>query len=139
MLEEYPKEELQKIYEDLPEDLKEALFSEDAAQKISDICAQNGVEKENGLVSKLVGYALLGLLPPDEFEKTLAEELKLDNDVAKNVAKEIMASVFYPVKESLEALYKIKMEKPEKQIEKQTPRKTPTKIRGKDTYRESIE
>ena len=135
MIQEYPKEELQEIYEGLTEDLKGALFSEDAANKISEICAKNGIEKDVELVSKLVGFVFLGLLPPDEFEKTLKEELKLNNGVAKEATKEITASVFYRVKESLEALYKIKIARPEIPSIKAKTEQRP----GKDTYREPIE
>jgi len=131
MVEEYPKEELQKIYKDLPDDLREALFSQKMASAISDVCTSNGIENSE-VVSKLVGYTLLGLLPPDEFEKALADELKLNQDVAKNIAKELTDVVFYPLKESLEVLYGVKIEK--RTAEAKHPKKA-----EKDAYLEPIE
>lgn len=149
MPEEYPKEELQKIYEALPDDLKEALFSDKTAGDIYDVCVENGLEEKNLETAKYVGYVLLGLLSPNEFEKTLKEKLALKNDVAKKVSQEIYRFVFFPLKSSLEPLYKIKMApplpmetaEPSKKILKEEilMEQAPKKRAGKDVYREPIE
>lgn len=142
MAEEYPKEELQKIYEALPEDLKKALFSDKTADDIYDVCVENGLEEKNPEVAKYVGYILLGLLSPNDFEKTLKEKLLLKNDLAKKVSQEIARLVFVPLKNTLEALYKIKIEVPaelpKESFKEEIPKETPKK-RGKDVYREPIE
>ena len=144
MPEEYPKEELQKIYEALPNDLKEVLFSEKTADDIHDVCVENGLEEKNLELAKYTGYVLLGLLSPNDFEKTLEEKLGLKNDLAKKVSQEITRLVFIPLKTSLEALYKIKIEPPaepsEELAEEELPKKEkPKKRAGKDVYRETIE
>ncbi len=132
---EYPPEQLWPLYEKLPKDLQEAIFSEKTADLIYDICTRNGAEKEMSEIARLTGYVLLGLLPPDEFERTLKSELKLKNDVTKKVFWEITRFIFFPVKESLEALYKIKIEKPARPAEVALPVEKPKK----DIYREPIE
>ena len=144
MPEEYLKEELQKIYEALPEDLKEALFSEKTADEIYDVCVENGLEEKSLELAKYVGYVLLGLLSPNEFEKTVEEKLALRADPAKKVSREIVRLVFLPVKTGLEALYKIKIELPaepsEKLAEEKLPEEQTSKKRAdKDVYREPIE
>lgn len=133
---DYSPEQLWPLYEKLPEDLKEAIFSEKTANLIHDICTKNGMEKEMSEVAKYTGYVMLGLLPPDEFQKTLKEELKLKNDLAKKVALEITRFIFFPVKESLEAIYKIKIEKPARPA--QAPERAAEKPK-KDIYRETLE
>ncbi len=110
MAEEYPKEELQKIYEALPEDLKEALFSEKTADDIYDVCVENGLEEKNLELAKYTGYVLLGLLSPNDFEKTLEEKLAIADESAKKISQAITRLVFFPLKTSLEPLYKIKIE-----------------------------
>jgi len=154
MVEEYPKEELQKIYESLPKDLKEALFSEKTADDIYDTCVENGLEEKNPELAKYVGYVLLGLLSPDELEKTLKEKLAMTDDLAKKISQEITRLVLFPLKASLEPLYKIKMSppppledsEPSKELSKEEISKEenlmkeePEKRMGKDTYREPTE
>jgi len=143
MAEEYPKEQLWKLYEALPNDLKDAIFSEKTADVINDVCQRSGLEKETTLVAKYTGYVLLGLLTPDEFQKALQEELQLKNGVAKKVALEISRFVFFPVKGSLEALYKIEIEKPIVSEKEAVPEEetvtTRAARRGKDVYKEPIE
>jgi hypothetical protein len=150
MPEEYPKEELQKIYEALPEDLKEALFSEKTADDIYDVCVENGLEEKNSEIAKYVGYVLLGLLSPDEFEKALKEKLSLENGLAKKVSQQMYRLVFYPLKNSLEPLYKIKMAPPTPTSETTVPQKElpkeelakeeiSKKRKEKDIYREPID
>ena len=141
MPEEYPKEQLWKLYEALPNDLKDAIFSEKTAEAIHNVCQINGLEKETTLVAKYTGYVLLGLLTPDDFQKTLLEELKLKECLAKKVALEISRFVFFPVKGSLEALYKIEIEKPIAAAKEAAPEEKPAtpQRRGKDIYREPTE
>jgi hypothetical protein len=50
---------------------------------------------------------LLGLLPPDDFQKTLQKEVGLKNGTAKQVAQEIYRHIFFPVRSLLEELYKV--------------------------------
>lgn len=144
MAEEYPKEELQKIYESLPDDLKEALFSEKTAGDIYDTCVENDIEEKNLEVAKYVGYVLLGLLSPDELGKTLKEKLAMTDGLAKKISQKIARLVFSPLKARLEALYKIKIEtpvEPSGESAKGEPPKeeAPKKRLGKDIYREQIE
>jgi hypothetical protein len=168
MADEYPPEQLQEIYETLPDNLKEALFSEKNADDVYNICVENGLEEKYAEVAKYLSYVLCGLLSPNDFEKTLAEKLALENETAKKVSQEITRLVFLPLKESLEALYSIEIKpvlpepapstestgtaepqntsepiipaEPEKPKEPvKTTEKKIEKKSGKDTYREPIE
>ena len=150
---DYPSEQLWPLYEKLPEDLQEAIFSEKTAETIYDICTRNGLVKEKiSEVAKYTGYVMLGVLAPAEFQKTLQDELKLENDLAKNIALEITRFIFFPLKESLEALYKIEMRSLKPKIslpsiepevgsapEIEKPVEKETKEEKRDPYREPIE
>jgi len=136
---DYKPEQLWPLYEKLPKDLQEAMFSVETADTIYDICTRQALkEEEMSEIAKYTGYVLLGLLTPEEFEKTLKEELKLENDLAKKISREITRFIFFPIKESLEALYKIEIEKPSIGSIEPTP-VTPERPLKRDVYRETIE
>ncbi len=137
----YPKEQLWELYKELPEELKEAVFSEKTANNIYNSCKRNGLKDEEKIsqVSENVGYVLLGLAAPEEFKKILLKEVKLKKEKAEKIYREIIRFVFFPLKENLEELYKIKIETgPESKTAPlaETPEK---KSRKQDTYREQTE
>jgi len=138
---EYKKEQLWKLYEKLPEELKEAVFAEETANNIDDICTRNGIEDNRiSEIARYTGRVLMGVLPPEDFQETLEKELKLEKDLAKKVSQEINRFIFYPVKASLEELYKIEIAPPAKPTGiTPPPEEKPPVPPGEDIYRESIE
>ena len=157
MLEDFPKEKLQEIYEILPEDLKEALFSQEISDTINDICVEeNLTEKQISKIIEHIGYVFLGLLSPNDFEKTIKEKLFLSDDLARRINQRIVRAIFMPLKASLELIHKVKIisqpefteeetpaeeEAVKKEATKELPKKgrPPIKRQGKDVYREPIE
>lgn len=137
---QYPKEQIWKIYENLPEELKEAIFSEETAESIDNVCQRSGIKETEKIsqIAKLTGHVLLGLLLPEEFQQALEKEVGLKSELAKKVSFGIHRFVFFPLRESLSALY---------QTEIATPGmpKPPEAITGKETsqkedvYREPVE
>ena len=145
MPEEYSKEQFWKLYEKLPRELKDALFAEETGNTIYDICKRNEILERLDQVVEYVGQVLLGVLPPEELQKSLEEELKLEKELAKKVAQEINRFIFYPVKTCLEELYKIEIAPiagtpvkplPRKKIEGEELKEKPKR---EDVYREPIE
>ena len=103
---QYTKEELRKLYEKLPQELKTILFSEETAEVIGNACTQYGIEDERvSQVAGLVGNVLTGFLLPSEFEEALKQNVKLPKVLIKPIAREISRFVFYPVKPALERLH----------------------------------
>ena len=141
MAKKYTSEQFWKLYEKLPQELKDALFSEETGNNIYESCKRNGVEENLEEIVDYVGQVLVGVLPPEDFQETLERELKLRKEVAKKVAQEINRFIFYPVKPALEELYKIEIKPTEKLPEK--PKKelpiTEEKPKKRDIYREPIE
>lgn len=131
---EYSKEQLWKIYELLPDELKTAIFAEETAENISTACNIAGINREKiSEVARLTGHVLMGLLPPEEFSETLEKEVGLDSEKAKRVSHQITRLIFNPLKESLARLYEegfpeVKKEK----LAEEKPKK-------EDIYREPIE
>ena len=87
-MEELSKDELWAIYDTLPDILKDAIFSEDTADAVWNVCKLYDVDQTSE-VAKLVGQILMGLLPPEMFSETLQDELNLNKDTAKKVSMEI--------------------------------------------------
>jgi hypothetical protein len=141
MLKEYTKEELWKLYKKLPKELQDAIFAEETAIHIDEICKRYEVPEEKvPEIAKEVGNVLLGLLPPNEFQEILEKEIKLEREIAKKVAQEIYRFIFYPVKSSLGELYKIEIAAPAQPTKITPPPGEKPKIpEKKDIYREPIE
>jgi len=144
MEKKYTSEQFWKLYEKLAQELKDTLFAEETGNNIYEICKRNEVEEDLEQIIDFVGQVLVGVLPPDQFQNTLEQELNLEKETAKKVAQEINRFVFYPVKPLLEDLYKIEINPPagEKQkievkIETETEKKEISS--AKDTYREPVE
>lgn len=138
---QYSQDEIWKIYEKLPQELKEAIFSAETADAIFNSCERNKVE-EVSRVAYYVGLVLMGLLLPQEFAGTLKKELGLSKVLADAIARDINRLVFYPVKPALEQLHRMEIEvsakivtpKPEEGEEEK-----PEEPKGEDTYREPLE
>ncbi len=98
-------EQFWKLYKNLPTELQDAIFAEETGNAISEACEENGISENLSKVVDLVGQVLVGVLPPDEFEKALKEEGGLKAQTAKKAAIKIHRFIFYPVKSALEELY----------------------------------
>lgn len=136
MLKDYSKEEIWRLYENLPEELKEAIFSEIVAEDLYKICKRNKI-KDCPKLSKIVGYVFLGLLPPEKLKETLKSELFLTSKESEEVFQEIERFVFFPYRRGLSILYGKKIEEPFE--EKQTTEEKIDEKEIRDIYREPIE
>ena len=76
MPEEYSKDQLWKLYEKLPEELQEAIFSGESADNIDNICARNSIDNLTAEVAKYAGRVLMGILPPVDFQQTLEKVME---------------------------------------------------------------
>jgi hypothetical protein len=148
MTTELSQEQYWKIFKELPEELQKHILSEDTAKDIYDICLRNEIDDMAPEVAEITSRVLFGLLPIGEFQKTLEKELELDPEVAKKVYQEIFRFIFYPVKESLEEIYKteiapiagVLVKPPVKRVTEEKPETSPEeKPKGVDRYREPIE
>lgn len=141
------REQIWKLYEKLPQELQDVFFSQETGDVTHEICKRNEVLEKLSDIVEYVGQVLLGVLPPDEFQQTLEKEVGLEKDVAKKVSREINRFIFYPVKSSLEQLYKIEIAPPAKPVFPQSSKISPEslpdaeeeKTEKPDIYREAIE
>jgi hypothetical protein len=92
---------------EIPQKLLDLIKAEDTALEITRICFENEIKDDAKIrgISYQTGRVLVGDLPPEDFEKDLAEKVKISSFLASKIAREISESIFYPVKGSLAALY----------------------------------
>lgn len=96
-----------KTYETLPDNIKEALFSEENFNIVSEICEKNQITEEEtkAQITKYVGKTLMGLLPIREFPIILELELNLETEKARNISWDIDSRIFSHLRISLNKLY----------------------------------
>lgn len=105
---QYNKEQFNQIFEKLPGELQEAIFSVETADAVYGACmAQNITDGRGNKVAELTGQVLMGLLLPEDFQKSLEKEGGIKKDAATNIARDITRFVFFPAKESLRQLHTI--------------------------------
>jgi hypothetical protein len=123
---EYSKEQLLELYEQLPENLKKAVFSVEIGELIKKICDETNSKDSYSAILKQVGYVFLGILSPNEFKEAL------ENPAA---FARINNEVFFNFKSDLDPLYGINIEKAEDQNKNPLVKKRA----GSDKYLEPIE
>ncbi|MDD5639827.1 MAG: hypothetical protein PHR47_03450 [Candidatus Pacebacteria bacterium] len=102
MEQEYSKDFFWDTYKKLPEDLKEALFSDKNNQVVEHICAQSGLDEEQTAgIAKFIGRVLMGLLPLSEFPVIIELELNIKQDLASQINRQIYISIFKHLRVSL--------------------------------------
>ncbi len=141
----YTSEQFWKLYDNLPQELKDALFNEETGHNIYEACKRNEVLDHLEGTIEYVGRVLVGVLSPEDFQMALEKDIGLEQGIARKVSQEINRFIFYPVKPCLEELYKmgsgpsaqpIKIIAPPGGV---NPEIKPEKTSEKDTYRETVE
>jgi hypothetical protein len=145
MKKEYTKEQLWKLYENLPKELRETIFSNETADFVKSICERYDIKKDEEVskVAELIGDVLLGISTIDNLQKNIEEELKIKKDIADKMSQEFYRSIFYPVKAAIDQIGKTGSPPADSLTEKiSTPLKEeniPSAPKKDDSYRESIE
>ena len=135
-------EQIWKLYDTLPRELKDAFFSEEIGRTIATICEENDLDEEMATVVECVGDVLLGIVPVNEFGQKLEEKLEIEPEIIKTVVREINRLVFYPLRESLATLSSPEATAGLSALTHQasSPPGSEAKARKRpDTYREPIE
>ena len=102
-MQKYSKDEMWKIFEVLPPELKRAVFSEETADSLTTIYERNDMtDQQASAISTIVGYVLMRVLSPKQFAQTIASEMGLSQTQATNVAREINQWVFTPIQQFLQ-------------------------------------
>ena len=83
----------------LPDNLKEALFSESNADILWLICeAQHIPEQKIYTIATIAGDVILGFLHSEDLAKEIRTTLNLNPEIANSIANEIDRKIFVPIR-----------------------------------------
>jgi hypothetical protein len=115
------------IYETLSEPLKDAIFSVDTADSITNISRLNDIE-DVSKIADLVSNVLFGLLPLELIPDILKDDLNLTDDLSKKISLELEHFIFNDLESDLNKLYNVET----------TETLVPEEPKDSDTYREIL-
>ena len=115
----YSRQQLQKLYLTLPQDLKEAIFSVENAEKIQQIAQRYQIpEEKTSQLASATGQVLLTVLVVEKLISSLEIELDIDRNTAQKIVQDIKQEIFSPV---MPVLTKIQRESSPKPIPSPAP------------------
>ena len=112
----------QQQFQNLPKDLREAIFSVDTADIIRAIAKKHklAIDKMGELADE-VGLLMLGITHPKDFINHLERRLETDSETTRNITEEVNTQIFAKIRESLKTMHTVKEEE-----ESVLPQSTPS-------------
>lgn len=109
------QEQLKEKYNNLPEDVKNAIFSAGVEKALTEIGEKNNLHVDKiGELMEEVDLVMLGITDPKDFIRNLYGRLGIeDKEQVRQVAHEVNEQVFQKIRESLKTVHGMKIEKPE--------------------------
>mgnify|MGYP001602142788 CR=1 FL=1 len=134
----FTDQQIAQRYDDLPEDLKDAIFSVDTTSLVNMVGKKHGLAIDKiGDLANETGMVMLGVTHPNEFIANLADRLEVDKEKARIIAQEINEQIFKPVRDSLRKIHNIR-EGGEEDKEEQTIKTIPTVSKTEKIERSDI-
>ena len=132
----FTEEQIAQMYDNLPEDLKDAIFVLEMNEIVERIGRENQLNIEQiGDLANETGMVMLGVTHPNEFIGNLADRLEVDKEKARAIAGEINEQVFKKVRESLRKIHNMREGREEKEDVKHSMSNT-TNINRSDILKE---
>lgn len=98
-------DQIQTAYRKLPQDIRDAYFSEDVTEKIEALGQKHRLHIDQlGELSNQISLILLGLAKPGDFKMAVMNQLKIDQTTTDNLTTDINNQIFLPIRESLQKL-----------------------------------
>lgn len=102
----YTPEQIKAIYKNLPDDLKEAIFSVDTSDALKKIGDKYKLTIDKmGEMADETGLLMLGITRTRDFISNLTDRLGVEKNVAREIAQDINVEVFSKVRESLKSVH----------------------------------
>lgn len=103
---QYTREQLGERFEQLPENVQEAIIAVETAKIVSNIGNKYALHiDQTGELADEIGLMMLGLTRPNEFVTHVIARIGLDRAVAEAIAREVNEQIFLKIRESLQALH----------------------------------
>jgi hypothetical protein len=105
----YTDEEFDKVFDTLPEDVKEAMTAVNTINIMMGLKTKYNLHIDQlGELSAEVGTLMLGATHPQEFIGKVETGLRIPRETAKLIATEVNEKIFRPVRESLMQIHKMR-------------------------------
>jgi hypothetical protein len=149
----YTREELDKMFNELPDDVRDAMSSVDTVNILKGLQEKYKLHIDQiGELSAEIAMLMIGAMPPQRFITNIQKSIGADKETAKTIAAEINEKIFKNVRRSLMEIHQMDEEKnyqDEKAKEEETKTIPPpanpeeTKIEPKkpavaDPYKEAV-
>ena len=90
----------------LPDNLREALFSEYDADILWRICENQHLSEDKiRIIAILIGNVILGFIHLEDLAGEIKQELGINPEIANSIASEIERKIFAPIRSDLEKIY----------------------------------
>ncbi len=100
------KQQLFQRWDVLPDNLREALFSETNADIFWRICQAEHISEEKiSIGATIVGDVILGFLHVEDLAKELQLDLNINKEIASVIAREVDRKIFSLIRSDLEKIY----------------------------------
>lgn len=127
-------EEIQKKFEELPEDIKWAIVEADVENKILEIGKKEELNvSQMGQLALEVNTVILGFYPPEKFEESLKASLQLPADKTKMIVEDVNNIILKTIRE------KMKENRTETTTETMIPNPVPAPINNQQTPQEKAD
>jgi len=94
------------MYNSLPEDLQNAIFSPESTDVYNEIQSRYGLDAhQREELSIQSGLLMMGITEPKEYVLVLAEKLGIPRDKAAFIAQEVNRNILHPVRDSLKEVH----------------------------------
>src|SRR3989339_937760 len=110
-MQNYTDQQIAQMYDNLPEDLKDSIFSVDTTSVVNEIGRKYGLAIDKiGDLANETGMVMLGVTHPNEFIGNLADRLDVDKEKARAIAQEINEQIFKKVRDSIRKIHNTREE-----------------------------
>ncbi len=105
-------------WDNLPDNLKQALFSEQNSTILWRICENQHLPADRiSAIAVVTGYVILGFIHAEDLAKEIKDELGINQEIANVIALEIDRKIFGPIRNDLEKVYSMPVEEKETEAE----------------------
>ncbi|MBI4134639.1 MAG: hypothetical protein HY471_00825 [Candidatus Sungbacteria bacterium] len=108
-----PREKMKELIAALPQDIAEIYESNETAETMLAIGRKYGLTIDKlGKLTSETGYVIVGASPARKFVETIGKVLGIPQEKAVQVAREINAKIFAPIRQSLKRLHGVSTNAP---------------------------
>ena len=132
----YTREQLDTMFYELPDDVKEAMTSVDTVQVLNKIKEKYKLHIDQiGQLSAEIALVMIGASSPQRFISKMESSMNISEETAKSIASEVNEKIFQVVRNTLK---NIQEEEISEETKKESGEVVPQKPKVTDPYRESI-